>query len=183
MNARCKRTFAELSLGGFSASSSFTTLPRQAATPIFCLFPRENGAQGGDIVSRRNCVRDVHDKFPPKCRNAELHGIDQTLLGMHQKTWETPHTSTSRGKHTILRTLLKLSVPHLLDFSEANLSSRTPDKARRDQGRTDWTGVQTQYSEKWSLFWSVAALKTVVYPFHFISFLTHQLPFFTRSLS
>ena len=67
-----------------------------------------------------------------------------------------------------------MNVPHLLDFLEASLSGKALDKARRNQGRTDWTGVQTQYSEKWSLFWSVAALKTVVYPFHFISFLTHQ---------
>ena len=108
----------------------------------------------------------MHDKFLPKCRNAELHGIDQTLLGMHQKTWETPHTSTSRGKHTILRTLLKLSVPHLLDFFEVNLADNASHKARQNEDRTNWTGVQTQYSEKWSLFWSVAALKTVVYPFH-----------------
>ena len=68
-----------------------------------------------------------------------------------------------------------MNVPHLLDFLEASLSGKALDKARRNQGRTDWTGVQTQYSEKWSLFWSVAALKTVVYPFHFISFLTHQI--------
>ena len=55
-----------------------------------------------------------------------------------------------------------------------NLADNASHKARRNEDRTDWTGVQTQYSEKWSLFWSVAALKTVVYPFHFISFLTHQ---------
>ena len=75
-----------------------------------------------------------------------------------------------------------MNVPHLLDFLEASLSGKALDKARRNQGRTDWTGVQTQYSEKWSLFWSVAALKTVVYPFHFISFLTHQ-PRPARTLS
>ena len=73
-----------------------------------------------------------------------------------------------------------MNVPHLLDFLEASLSGKALDKARRNQGRTDWTGVQTQYSEKWSLFWSVAALKTVVYPFHFISFLTHQYRYSLR---
>ena len=75
-----------------------------------------------------------------------------------------------------------MNVPHLLDFLEASLSGKALDKARRNQGRTDWTGVQTQYSEKWSLFWSVAALKTVVYPFHFISFLTHQMVILDHAL-
>ena len=81
---------------------------------------------------------------------------------------------TSGCKHAILRRAVESDVPQPHDFFEVNLADNASHKARRNEDRTDWTGVQTQYSEKWSLFWSVAALKTVVYPFHFISFLTHQ---------
>lgn len=81
-----QRTFAELVLGGFRALIYITRPLMHATTVRFCSFVEGNGIHGGGIVTRRKCVRDVHDEFLPKCRNAEISGIDQTLLGMHQKT-------------------------------------------------------------------------------------------------